>query len=173
MISLSVLFYILIFLFVMIGALRGWAKEVLVCFAGILALAIIEVVLPKIAPGLAPDKAFLVKVLILAGCAFIGYQTPALRRFMDTGRFERASFRDVIMGALLGAVNGYIFVGSTLYFLAAAAYPFSQVIPPDGATEAGSAAIRIVSTALPNYLHAPVIYYALILGSLIVIGVFI
>ena len=32
--------------------------------------------------------------------------------------------------------------------------------------------VSLLSIALPNYLHAPVIYYALIIGCLIVLGVF-
>jgi hypothetical protein len=172
MISLNLLFYFFILLFVVIGALRGWGKEVLVCFAGILALTIIEVILPKIAGGLAPDKALYAKWIVILGCIFVGYQTPALNAFVDSMRLRRNSARDMIMGALMGALNGYIVFGSMWYFMSAASYPLAGITAPDAASSAGQAAARILALALPNYLQAPVIYYALIIGCLIVLGVF-
>lgn len=172
MISLNLLFYFFILLFVVIGALRGWGKEVLVCFAGILALAIIEVILPKVAGGLSPDKALYAKWIVILACVFFGYQTPALNAFADSIRLRRNSARDMVMGALMGALNGYIVFGSMWYFMAVANYPLAGITAPDAASTAGQAAARILSMALPNYLHAPVIYYALIIGCLIVLGVF-
>ncbi|MGB4594591.1 MAG: CvpA family protein [Anaerolineaceae bacterium] len=172
MISLNLLFYFLILLFIIIGALRGWGKEVLVCFAGILALTIIEVILPKVTGGLAPDKALLAKWMVILVCIFIGYQTTALNVLANSIRLQRSSARDMVMGALMGALNGYIIFGSMWYFMAAANYPIAGITAPDAASSAGQAAARILSFALPNYLHAPVIYYALIIGCLIVLGVF-
>lgn len=172
MISLNLLFYFFILLFVVIGALRGWGKEVLVTFAGILALAIIEVILPKVAGGLAPDKDLYAKWVVILACVTIGYQTPALNALSDSIRLQRKSARDMVMGALMGAVNGYIVFGSMWYFMAAANYPLAGITAPDAASTAGQAAARILAMALPNYLHAPVIYYALIIGCLIVLGVF-
>lgn len=172
MISLNILFYFFILLFVIIGALRGWGKEVLVCFAGILALTIIEVVLPKIAGGLSPDKTLYSKWIVILVCVFIGYQTPALNALANSIRLQRNSARDTVMGALMGALNGYIVFGSMWYFMSAANYPLAGITAPDAASSAGMAAARILSIALPNYLHAPVIYYALIIGCLIVLGVF-
>jgi hypothetical protein len=43
MISLTVLFWVFIILFAIIGAMRGWSKELLVTFSVILALFLIEV----------------------------------------------------------------------------------------------------------------------------------
>ena len=172
MISLNLLFYFFILLFVIIGALRGWGKEVLVCFAGILALAVIEIILPKIAGDLSADKALYAKWIVILGCVFFGYQTTALNVLANSIRLQRNSVKDSIMGAVMGALNGYIVFGSMWYFMAAANYPIVGITAPDTATTAGQAAARILAVALPNYLHAPVIYYALIIGCLIVLGVF-
>ena len=43
MISLAVLFYIFIFIFALIGAIRGWAKEVIATFSVFLGLFVITV----------------------------------------------------------------------------------------------------------------------------------
>ncbi|MGV8050631.1 MAG: hypothetical protein AB2L21_09870 [Anaerolineaceae bacterium] len=173
MISLSVLFYMLITIFIVIGAMRGWSKEVVVCASGIFALFIIEMVIPKIAGELTGTRQFWVNFIVLCGCAFFGYQTPSFQRFMESGRFERSGFRDFIMGALMGAVNGYIFISSAWYYLAQAGYPFAQITAPDAATEAGQAAIRLLGMAFPNYVQPPVILYAVAVAFIIVIGVFI
>ena len=172
MISLDLLFYFSIMLFTIVGALRGWGKEVLVSFAGILALAIIEIILPKFAGDWPADKTLYAKWIVILLCMFLGYQTPAINAFADSIRLQRNSARDVVMGALMGALNGYIIFGLMWHFMAAANYPIAGITAPDTATSAGQAAARILSIALPNYLHAPVIYYALIIGCLIVLGVF-
>ena len=172
MVSLSLLFYFFILLFIVIGALRGWGKEVLVCFAGILALAVIEIILPKFAGGLSPDKGLYAKWIVILACVFFGYQTTALNVLANSIRLQRNSARDMVMGGLMGALNGYIVFGSMWYFMAAANYPIVGITAPDAASSAGQAAARILAFALPNYLHAPVIYYALIIGCLIVLGVF-
>ena len=43
MVSLSILFYMFIFIFALIGAIRGWAKEVTATFSVFLALFILTV----------------------------------------------------------------------------------------------------------------------------------
>ncbi len=173
MISLTVLFYILVSIFILIGALRGWAKEVLVSASGIFALFLIEMVIPKITGQFTGSKLFWVNMIVLTACAFFGYQTPYFRRFMESGRFDRGGVRDFFMGAIMGAINGYIFVSSAWYFLSQAGYPFSQILAPDAATETGQAAIRLVSMAFPNYMQAPTILYAVAIAFVVVIGVFI
>jgi hypothetical protein len=173
MISLHILFYLMLGFFTIIGALRGWAKEALVLLSGILALAIIELMVPKFTANLAIDQVVTIKLAILLVCAFIGYQTPSMRPLMGVSRFSQKSFQDVILGALIGAGNGFLFIGSAWFFIADANYPFSQIIAPNPATEAGQTAAQLLSLTLPNFLHAPTVYYALVIGCLIVLGVFI
>jgi hypothetical protein len=62
MISLTVVFYLFIFIFAIIGGMRGWAKELLVSFSLVLALFIIFVLMefaPKfVTPFSAIDKKY-------------------------------------------------------------------------------------------------------------------
>ena len=53
MISLSVLFWMYLLLFGVIGALRGWAKEILVLFSLFLAL-FLDAIVMKYVPGVEP-----------------------------------------------------------------------------------------------------------------------
>jgi len=173
MISLSALFYILVILFIMIGAMRGWAKEMLVSFSIILAIFIIVVIMPMVVKDTTPERLFFLRVAVIIGCAFFGYQTPNFRRIAESGRFIRNAARDVIMGSFVGAINGYLIVGSLWFYLATAGYPFPQISAPDGATEAGIAAMRILDAALPGHLAAPNIYYAIAISFVIVLVMFI
>jgi len=170
MISLSTLFWIFVVLFIFIGAMRGWAKEVLVTFSGVLSIFIVTVLLPLIDDSLQSTTLFWVRFSIVVGCIFFGYQTPNFRRIAESGRMLRNAGRDVIMGAIFGGFNGYMIFGTLWFYLAEAGYPFPEIAAPDPASEAGMAAIKILEAALPNFLTVPNIYYAIAisLGFLLV-----
>ena len=173
MISLTVLFYIIVGLFFFIGAMRGWTKEVLVTFSGILAIFISTVILPLVYGNMQPLILFWVRFGILIACILFGYQTPNLRRIEESGRFLRNQARDIVMGAIFGAFNGYLIFGSAWYYLAAAGYPFPEIAAPEVATTAGEAAVRILNLAMPNLLQVPAIYFAIAIAFVIVMVIFI
>jgi xanthosine utilization system XapX-like protein len=90
MVSLLVFFYIFVFIFGIIGAARGWAKEMLVIFSIILALALIAVV-----EELLPFTRNLLAGATLslfwfrtdrAAAQFFGYQTPRQALLRPTKR---------------------------------------------------------------------------------------
>ena len=97
MVSLIVVFYLFIVMFGIIGALRGWAKEMLVTFSVILALFIVTLVneyatfvppldrpetLPVTGEALKTLRmAFFTRVGIIVVLAYFGYQTEILKRF--------------------------------------------------------------------------------------------
>lgn len=171
MISLQVLFYIFLVLFAVIGMIRGFRKEIVVTVAGILSLFIVEAVTPKIFGGLDGMKSFYINMIILFGCSFFGYQTPSFQRF--NSRFERENFLDLLLGGVVGALNGYIIFSSAWFFLARAGYPFAWISAPDASSEAGRAAIALLENALPNVLTGSWLYVALAAAVLIVIAVII
>jgi peptidoglycan/LPS O-acetylase OafA/YrhL len=82
MISLSVLFYVLVALFVLIGAMRGFGKEIVVCASSILALFTIEVVIPRIFGDTSGSKRFWINTIVIVFCPFAGYrpQPAPIRR---------------------------------------------------------------------------------------------
>jgi uncharacterized membrane protein required for colicin V production len=161
MISLNVLFYIFLILFAVIGVIRGFRKELVVVVAGILGVFIIEVVSPKIFNSLDGSKQLILNLLVLFLVAFFGYQTPANRRFTESGHFDRSSLLDLLLGGLAGTVNGYIFFSSAWFYIAKAAYPFKWIIAPDPSTEIGAAAINLLSDAFPAVLTGTWLYIAL------------
>ena len=73
MISLSVLFWMYLLLFGVIGALRGWAKEILVLFSLFLAL-FLDAIVMKYVPGVEPaliSQTSLTQFSVRAGFVFL------------------------------------------------------------------------------------------------------
>ncbi len=179
MVSLSVLFYIFILIFALIGAIRGWAKEVIATFSTFLALFIISVLqvyVPAVKVFLENSPASYqvsFNMLILGLVVFCGYQTPNLPMLVDNQRFMHDRLQDTVLGFIIGAFNGYMIFGSIWYFIHAANYPFSYVVAPIAGTPAGQAALQIVSLLPPTWLVVPAIYFAIAVAFIFVLVVFI
>lgn len=133
MISLSFVFYLFVIVTAVIGLMRGWAKELLVVFSAILALFIISIFQNYILiyQNLTADPVtkFWTRSLIMLALAFFGYQTPNIKIFEAAARREKV--RDGILGAGVGALNGYLVAGSIWYFLYEARYEnFPNILQP-------------------------------------------
>ncbi len=149
MMPLDTCFFIFILLFGIMGALRGWAKEMLVLFSIVLALAM-RLIFTKYVPFASeflnrpPMEQFQVYSGLIVLMAIAGYAGPAV-----SGRLARGSARetlqDVLLGFIVGAINGYLIVGSIWYFLDAANYDVVGIIPP----ASGSLAEALATMYLP------------------------
>lgn len=178
MVYLNFIFYCFVVLFAVIGAMRGWAKEMLVTASAVLALFIITV-LETYVKGLEqtfanPGSAgqFWMRVAIIAVLAFFGYQTPNLPR-VGGERFARERLQDSLLGIFLGALNGYLIVGSIWYFLSEANYQaVAYIVPPDPATAVGVASVKLLAFMAPAWLGVPFIYFAVALSFIFVVVVF-
>ncbi len=85
MISILIVFYLFLGTFALIGSMRGWAKEVLVAFSVVLALAfitVIEELIPVLGPFLKsnPSMHYWTRIAIVLGMTFFGYQSPKFSR---------------------------------------------------------------------------------------------
>ncbi len=183
MVHLSVLFWILESLFGFVGALRGWAKELLVTFSLLVALMIInliEVYMPWIFQA-SPRTEFFMRAGILVVMAFFGYQTPSgLGAAAGGGRREWLQNR--LLGFVLGLLNGYLLVGSLWYYLHEVNYfqgtDFAAraariIVPPDPTTIYGAAALRLVENLPPRFLGVPWLYVVVTAAFVFVLVVFI
>ena len=176
MISLSVLFWMYVILFAMIGATRGWAKEILVTSGVILALFLITIMenfVPFIQNNITPISSFWVRMAVLMLMTFFGYQGPNIPRMIDNTRFVRDRFEDLLLGSFLGGFNGYMIFGTAWYFLIQAGYPFNWISEPDQLTEAGRNAIGLIEILPPQWLQPPLIYIAVALAFVFILVVFI
>ncbi len=178
MVSLNFLFFFLTFLFSVIGGMRGWAKELMVTFSVVLSIFIINVLeryVPAVYNSFAQPGSiaqFWMRTLIMVILVFFGYQTPNLPK-LGGQRFVRERLQDTLLGLFLGAINGYLIVGTLWFFLNQASYPFPYITPPEAGTVAGDAAIRMLTWLPPRWLGPPTIYFAISLSFLFVIVVFI
>lgn len=166
MIALNVLFWILVIFFALIGLNRGWAKEMLVSFAVILGLFIINVLesfVPFIRNLVVASQAGLIywiRTLLVIALVFFGYQGPNIPRLAATNRFVREKLQDSLLGMFLGAINGYLFVGALWYFMNSAGYPFPNMISAPPAGDFGEASRRLIEMLPPVWLQSPTIYFA-------------
>lgn len=178
MVSLPVLFWMFVILFAIIGASRGWAKEILVTFSTILGLFIVNLLvtyLPFLKPdsGLSTTTRFWVEALIVGGLAFFGYQTPNIRALAGP-RFVRERLQDTLLGLIIGALNGYLIVGSIWYLMHRMDYPLQPYfLPPEAGTQMGDLANSMVNKMAPAFLSPPWIYFAVAVAFFFVVVVFI
>ncbi len=177
MVSLTFMFWMFVILFGVVGAVRGWAKELLVTFSMILSLAftrLLERYVPFIVV-MVQDQAnialFWLRVLIVLVLVFFGYQTVAMPRFAT--KAAREKLQDGLLGFVLGAFNGYLVVGTLWFYLHEAAYPFAYIAPPQEGTAMGQAALNLIPSLAPRLLGEPWIYFAVILSFIFVLVVFI
>jgi uncharacterized membrane protein required for colicin V production len=179
MVSLTFFFFFLIVLFGLIGAFRGWAKEMMVSFSVILAMFILSVLEKYVAvvrdtfaqPGSLGQ--FWMRFLLLVVLVYFGYQTPKFSKLGGEKVFARQHLQDTLLGAFLGALNGYLVVGSVWFFMHEANYPFhGYIMAPDPTTQLGQAAVQLMTYMPPHWLmNSPVVYFAVAVAFLFVIVV--
>jgi uncharacterized membrane protein required for colicin V production len=176
MMSIVYLFWMFVILFGIVGLMRGWAKELLVAFSVILALALNHVLrryipiaqrLPE-----TDESLFWVRTLILLVLVYFGYQTVISISHLAS-RAARERLQDSLFGAIMGALNGYLVVGTILFYMHVADYPFPEVIskPPDPTL------LQTVNQMMlympPQLLGEPGIYFAIIIAFIFVLVVYI
>lgn len=177
MTGLNAIFWMFVILFGIIGAMRGWAKELLVTFSTILAMFILNVIetyVPFVSQSLKtnPETLFWLRMILLVGLVFFGYQSPNLQRLAASNRFAREKLQDYLLGFVLGAINAYLFIGTFWWFLAEAGYPWKFIIPPDPNTTIGAASLDLLKRMPPVWLQPPTIFFAIALAFAFVIVVF-
>jgi uncharacterized membrane protein required for colicin V production len=176
-VSLTFVFWMYVVLFGIIGGMRGWAKELVVSFSVILALTLVTLLehyVPFVRDVLKQDSPalyFWLRSLILTLLVFFGYQTPNIARFAS--KMNREKVQDILLGAFLGAINGYLIAGTIWFYMFEAGYPFQAILPPDQNTAVGKAALTLLQYMPPRVLGIPAIYFAVVVAFIFVIVVFI
>ncbi len=179
MISLNVLLWLFIIMFALVGAMRGWAKELLVTFSiilGLFAMVVLENYVPffkEILQKSDPKSVFWIRTVIIGAMVFFGYQTPKIPHLAESGRFIRNVLQDGLLGIVLGGFNGYLIFGTLWYYLHAANYPFPFITAPTALTLAGQQSLEWISKLPPEWLMStPFIYIAVVACFIFVMVVF-
>lgn len=175
MISIVYVFWMYVILFAVIGAMRGWAKELLVSFSVILALTTNHVLrryIPLVS-ALPSDSSslFWIRTLILLTLVYFGYQTVvSIARL--AARAVRERLQDTLFGMFMGVINGYLIIGSLLYYLYEAKYPYPDIVSPPAGSVLETVQI-MMNWMPPHLLGEPGIYFAVLICFIFVIVVFI
>ena len=176
MMSIVYVFWMYVILFGVIGAMRGWAKELLVSFSVVLSLSLNHVLrkyiplardLPETDPSL-----FWVRTIILLVLVYFGYQTVVSIPHLAS-RAAREKLQDTLFGAFLGGLNGYLIAGSVLYYVHIADYAFQNVILKPTDPVLLQKVNQMMLYMPPQLLGEPGIYFAIILAFVFVLVVYI
>jgi uncharacterized membrane protein required for colicin V production len=179
MMSLPNVFWLMVIMFGVIGTFRGWAKEILVSFSLLLAIAIdrllftyVREVQVFLAPTAEPNLTqFALRAALVLMLAYFGYQTPHLQAF--AGKLAREKLQDLLLGLVLGLLNGYLMVGTLWYYMQIANYPLTPYILPPTTQEIAATTAQYLNYMPPVLLGVPQIYFAIIGAFVFVIIVFI
>lgn len=170
------LFWLFVLLFGFIGAIRGWAKELLVIFSVVTAL-VVNLLLEKFIPVVQDlDKTtlsvFWIRIIILVSLTYFGYQTVAsFPRLASKAARER--LQDALFGTVMGGLNGYLIVGSILYYSDFAGYPYPEVVAPATDPMFLQKIDKLMSLLPPEFLREPSIYFALIILLIFILVVYV
>ncbi|MCX6058502.1 MAG: CvpA family protein [Chloroflexi bacterium] len=176
MMSIVYIFWMYVLLFAVIGAMRGWAKELLVAFSVITALAV-NLLLEKYIPLVRDlprngSSVFWIKSLVLIALVYFGYQTVAsIPRLSSKAARER--LQDSLFGAVLGGINGYLVSGTILFYNHMAEYPYKTIISPATDPVIVQAVDLMMRYMPPRLLGEPGIYFAVIIVLIFIIVVYI
>lgn len=176
MVPLETVFIGWIIFFAIIGALRGWAKELLVTFSVILA-AFIEYVIVAYVPVLSaalqilrqtdPRTWFYIRLMIFAILVSFGYATTLLSARLGA-RARREKLQDSLLGMFLGAINGYLVIGMIWGFLDELGYAIWGISGPQT-----PGAVNITNYLPSDILQGPSLFVAVAVAFAFVLIVFV
>jgi len=175
MMSVVYIFWMFVILFAIIGAMRGWAKELLVSFSVILALGLNHIIRRYIPIAQSLNETdlalFWIRTLIVLVLVYFGYQTVVSIPHLAS-RASRERLQDTLFGGIMGALNGYLIAGTILFYMHVAGYPFEKVIskPPEPVLQTVN---QMMLYMPPQLLGEPGIYFAIILAFVFVLVVYI
>ena len=150
MISLTVVFWVMVFFFGLIGFMRGWTKEIVAMAGLVLSLFTINQFGTRLVslwqstfantnplnindPLFGLKQQFYVLSLFHLILAFFSYQGTPLATQISGGRLGsrvRAGLQERLLGFVVGSINGYLIVGALWSFL-------EYRLTPDGFIQIG------------------------------------
>jgi hypothetical protein len=185
MIPISTVFTGSLIVFGLIGGLRGWAREIIVAFSVVLALFVEHVLVAFVLPlvGISFDtwpqtSQFYSRSILFIIVALFGYASPTLSSQLGS-KVVRERLQDFLLGIFLGVLNGFLIMGSLLWFLHAANYGITAespngiwgIVPP----VPESASAELIKSLPPQLIEdsAALLYVAVAAAFVFVIVVFI
>lgn len=176
MVPMETVFIGLVLLFGIIGALRGWAKELLVTFSVVLA-RFVEFVCLEYVPVLNdalkrtqvdhPDTWFYFRLGIFILFVAFGYATTVISEKLNA-RARKEKLQDTLLGIFLGGVNGFLAVGMFWSFLDELQYAIWNITAPTS-----DAALGIIKFLPLTWLTGPTLFVMVAISFAFVLIVFV
>lgn len=142
MIEVSTFMWALAIFFGIIGYLRGWQKEFVITGAVLLlgfAVFQFDSLIRTVFFGVNHDTLFSFQVIALVLTVFYAYHAKI--QLGTTRRNAAKDMRDNMIGALVGALNGYLIGGTLWYFLDINQYPLEQFFTAPAANSPSAQAL--------------------------------
>ena len=170
MMPLSSVLWGFITVFGLMGALRGWAKEILVSFSIIVALSmrlIFSTYVPFIKDILnrPPIEQFYIYTALIIFMAIAGYAGPVVSARL-AGKAAREKLQDILLGFVVGGFNGYMIVGTIWYFLHNANYGMWEIQAPAADTTSYLMATQYLPLV---WLSDPLLLTAFVLSAVFLV----
>ncbi|MCI0518739.1 MAG: hypothetical protein L0Z70_00590 [Chloroflexi bacterium] len=188
MMSIALFFYLNLIVFAVIGAMRGWAREILVAFSLVLSIFIFAIfvdfqkvfaaipVIGALAKFMAgrSEGAFYVRTAIVFLALIFGYQSPSLPMLQKgKGKLSGGKITDSMLGFFVGALNGFLFLGTIWYYMHVSDYPLDAFAKPKASDPMGQAALQLLEFLPPLWMTSPWIFIIVALFAAFIIIVFI
>jgi hypothetical protein len=136
--------------FGIIGALRGWNREIVATAGIVLATFVLfqfdSLLRNALLLTIASDQAFIIQIVIFAIIIYFAYQSRTVVEDRTPDNRSRAQY--YALGALVGAFNGYLMWSAVWYLLDINQYPLYPLViapAPGSVTEQYLNAIPLVA----------------------------
>jgi hypothetical protein len=188
MMSIALFFYVNLIVFAVIGAMRGWAREILVAFSLVLSIFIFSIFvefqdifksipvigsLAKFMSGKG-EGVFYVRMVIVILALIFGYQSPSLPMLQKgKGKLSGGKITDSMLGFFVGALNGFFFLGTIWYYMHISDYPIDAFAKPKASDPMGPAALQLLELLPPVWMTSPWIFIIVALFAAFIVMVFI
>lgn len=148
MIEISMFMWLLAVCFAVIGFLRGWQKE-FTATAGIVlatfALFQFDAFLRTVFFAFTAQQLFMTQLVVFTLMVFLVYQAKEIG---GGGVRNDDDLQDGFIGALAGAINGYLIGGAIWYFLDITEYPFEQFVTAPSLTSPSAQSLSLMPMVL-------------------------
>ena len=129
----------------------------------------------RLKPPLQAQRVFWFRTASLLILVFFGYQTPRVPVIASKTAKGKGMITDALLGFFIGALNGYLIVGSLWYFVHQIHYPFHSIMaPPDAVPPLAQLTETYIRFMPPRFLlSVPSLFVAVIVAFVFILVVFI